>query len=217
MAIELGANPFILIILTLFEVLFIIIPNFISSKIEKSTFKEELIELGFKNKNDTFFRLALKYFLGILIGIILFIIANFILSFFKEILITNLFGKEFVEIGNENIINTNPVNPSFLEIFIIIILQLIVVGPCEEGFFRGYIIRKCNKKIHLSLATIFSSICFAFYHVPPLIVPIYTIITFFGYYFLIGIFLSSLYILFNFSLIPSVATHSIFNILTLIL
>ncbi|MFW9937460.1 MAG: lysostaphin resistance A-like protein [Candidatus Thorarchaeota archaeon] len=216
MAIELGANPLILIILTLFEALLIIIPNLISSKIEKSTFKEELVELGFKNKNDTFFRLALKYFLGILIGIILFIIANFILFFFKEILIINLFGKEFVQIGNENTINTNLVNPSYLEIFIIIILQLIVVGPCEEGFFRGFIITKCNKKIHLALAVTFSSIFFAFYHVPPIIVPINTIITFFGYYFLIGIFLSVIYILFNFSLIPCIATHSIFNILTLI-
>ena len=216
MAIELGANPLILIILTLFESFLIIVPNLLSSKIEKRKFKDELIELGFKYKNDTFFRLSLKYFLGILIGITLFMIANFILFSFKEILIKNLFGNEFVEKGNENTINTNPIKSSFLELFTLIILQLIIVGPCEEAFFRGFIIRKCKKKMHLSLAITFSSICFALYHIPPFLVPIHTIITFFGYYFLVGIFLSIIYILFNFSLIPSMATHSVFNILTLI-
>jgi len=216
MAIELGANPLLLIILTLFESLFIIIPNLISSKIEHRSFKEEIIELGFKTKNDTLIKLSLKYFSGIFLGITLFMIADFILFFFKDILIANLFGTEFVRIGSENIINTNPINPSFPELVIIIILQLVIVGPCEEGFFRGFILKKCDKKMHLSLAIIISSICFSLFHTPLFIVPTNTIITFFGYYFLIGLLLSSFYILFNFSLIPSIATHSIFNILTLI-
>jgi membrane protease YdiL (CAAX protease family) len=217
MAIELGANPLIFIILTLFESLLIIIPNLISSKIEKRSFIEEINLLGFKNSNDNFIKLIFKYLTGILIGIILFLIAGYLLFFFKNILVENLFGKQFVVIGSESMINTNPISPNFFELAIILALQFIIVGPCEEGFFRGFIIKKINKISNLIIAIIFSSICFALYHVPPFIVPLATIITFFGYYFLIGILLSSIYILFNFSLIPSIATHSVFNILTLIL
>ncbi|MFX0059231.1 MAG: CPBP family intramembrane glutamic endopeptidase, partial [Candidatus Heimdallarchaeota archaeon] len=213
MTIELGRSPLILIIFTLFESLFIIIPNLISSKIEKRTFKEEIMALGFKNNNDTFTKLSLKYLIGIFFGILFFLTSGYILFFFKDILVQNLFSKDFVDKGSENMIITNPINPNLFELIIIILLQLFIVGPCEEGFFRGFILKKSNRKMHLALATTFSSICFAFYHVPPFIVPLPTIITFFGYYLLIGILLSSIYILFDFSLIPSIATHSVFNIL----
>ena len=63
---------------------------------------------------------------------------------------------------------------------------------------------------------LFSSLIFAFYHVPPFLVPLSTIFTFFGYYFTFGILLALVFMLFDFDLVPCIIAHSLFNILLLI-
>jgi len=210
--IQLGENPWILIGLIFLEILFVIIPALVSSKIEKKSFKTLLFEMGFQ-KNDKIF---LKVITGLSFGILFFFAGDLIIVFFRNIIIENLFGSGFVEEGNQGAITTIPIQPSLIQLFILIILQIIIIGPCEEAFFRAFLIKKLNYRFKRSYSILISSICFAFYHVPPFLVPTTTILTFFGYFFVFGVILALIFIYFNYSIIPVAIAHSLFNILILI-
>ncbi len=217
MPIQLGENFWILVILMSLELLLIIIPVFLSAKLEKKSLKEEFKEIGFFREAKNTYRTCLKIILGIDIGIFLYLFSGFLLFVYRNILIESLFGTKFVEEGIINIINTEPIQPSYIEISIAIILQILITGPCEEGFFRGLLIQKLNYKLKLIYSIILSSIFFTLYHVPPFLVPIQTIITYFGYYFTIGSLFALIYIYSGRSLIMCSIAHSIFNVLVLLL
>jgi len=213
MAIQLGENPWILIGLIFLEILFIIIPAYISSKIEKKSFKILIFEMGFQKNED----ILVKIIAGLSIGVIFFFFGNFIVIFFQHIIIENLLGEKFIAEGQEGVINTLPIQPDLIQIIILVILQIIIIGPCEEAFFRGFIIKKLNIKVKVIYSAMISSIFFSLYHVPPFLVPLTTIITYFGYYFVFGILLASIFIFFDYSLIPCSISHSCLNVLLLLL
>jgi len=210
---QIGENPWVLIGLTLLEILFIFVPAVISSKIEKKTFKQLLSEMGFQKNNEIFFKITA----GLSIGILFFFLGDFIIIFFRNFVVENLFGTRFIEEGQQGAIGTSPMQPNLIQLLILIILQIVIVGPCEEAFFRGFIIKKLKVKIKLGYSVIISSVFFAFYHVPPFLVPITTIVTFFGYYFIFGVLLAFIFVYFNYSLIPCVVTHFCFNVLILVM
>ncbi len=216
MAIDLGKDTILLISLSFLEILLILIPALIASKVEKKSLLDELKEIGFQKTPTTLRKMILKVVSGLVIGIIFFFISGYIISFFVNTIVRVLFGAQFVEEGINNAISTTPINPTIIEIIILIAIQVVIVAPCEEGFFRGFIIRKSSKKIKLPYSLIFSSFIFSIYHVPPLLVPLSTIVTFFGYYFFFGIFLSLTFILFKNSLLPSSIAHFTLNILILL-
>ncbi len=210
---QLGENPWVLIGLTFLEILFIIVPAAISSKIEKKTFKQLLSGMGFQKNEEIF----IKIIAGLSIGLLFFFLGDFLIIFFRNIVVENLFGTKFIEEGQQGVISTAPIQPNLIQLSILIILQIVIVGPCEEAFFRGFIIKKLKVKIKLGYSVIISSIFFAFYHVPPFLVPIATTITFFGYYFIFGVLLAFIFVYFNYSLIPCTVAHFSFNIFVLIL
>lgn len=212
MTIQLGENPWILIGLIFLEIFFVIVPAYISSKIEKKSFKKLLSEMGFQKNDD----ILIKIIAGLSIGVIFFAFGDFILIFFRYIIIENLFGTGFIEEGQQGVIRTLPIQPNMIQIIILVILQIIIIGPCEEAFFRGFIIKKINIKIKLAYSVIISSIFFALYHVPPFIVPLTTTITYFGYYFAFGVLLALIFIFFEYSLIPCSISHSCLNVLLLL-
>jgi len=53
MVIKLGANPWILIGLMFLELLFILIPALIASKVENTSIKDEIIFMGFQKNEDS--------------------------------------------------------------------------------------------------------------------------------------------------------------------
>jgi len=215
MAINLGKDPSLLIAITFFEIFLILIPAFIASKIEKRPIIEEFREMGFQKKPNSLKNFTLKIFLGLLIGTLFYFFSSFVVSI-TNFIVQILFGTQFVEQGVENAITTEPFNPTITQLIIIITIQIIIVGPCEEGFFRGFIIKKSQKKMKLIYSVILSTFIFTIYHVPPFLVPVSTIITFFGYFFTFGMLLALTFIFFKNSLLPSSIAHSIFNILILI-
>ncbi len=216
MAIDLGKDPIILIILSFLEILLLLIPALIASKVEKKPFLAELKEMGFQKTTTSLRKMLLKVIAGVLIGVIFFFISSFIISFFVKYIVQILFGAQFVEEGINNAISTTPINPTIMQLIILIAIQITIVAPCEESFFRGFILRKSYKKMKLVYSIIFSSFIFSIYHVPPFLVPLSTIITYFGYYFTFGIFLSLTFILFKNSLLPSSIAHFTLNILILL-
>ena len=153
---------------------------------------------------------------GIGLGLLLYFTSGFILTFTVQF-VELIFGTEFVNQGINNAINTTPIEPDLIQLIIIIILQVIIVAPCEEGFFRGFILKKCNSRIKLIYALLISSAIFALFHVPPFIVPITTLVTFYGYYFILGCSLALIFMVFRSSLIPGIATHALFNVLVILL
>jgi membrane protease YdiL (CAAX protease family) len=216
MSINLGENSIILFLLMSLEILLILIPNLITSYFDKKSFKEELLDLGFKKsdfKKKKFFILSSQ---GILLGVFLFLIADWIFFFYVNILIKFIMGPAFIESGINNAINVDPVNPQIAEIIILVFLQILIIGPCEEGFFRGFLQKKIEQKTNFILGWVISSLCFSIYHVPPFIVPLSTIITFFGYFFIFGLIFGGFYKINKESLLPCIIAHSSFNILLLI-
>ncbi|MHA1460610.1 MAG: CPBP family glutamic-type intramembrane protease [Promethearchaeota archaeon] len=217
MVLDLGKDTILLIILLFLEILLVLIPAFIASKVEDKSLLDELKEMGFQRKPTTLKKMILKVISGLLIGIIFFFISGYIISFFVNTIVLLLFGAQFVEEGINNAISTTPINPTIIEVIILMAIQIIIIAPMEEGFFRGFIIKKSNKKMKLFYSLIFSSVIFSIYHVPPFLVPLSTIITFFGYYFFFGILLSLTFVLFKNSLLPSSIAHFTLNILILLL
>jgi len=216
MSIDLGKDPIFLISLSFLEILLILIPTLIASKMEKKPLVIELKEIGFQRNPTTLRKMLLKVISGLLLGTIFFFLSGFLISFFVNFVVLILFGAQFVEEGLNSAISTTPINPSTLQLIILIAIQIVIVAPCEEGFFRGFILRKTHKKMKLLYSVLLSSIVFTLYHVPPFLVPISTIITFFGYYFSFGIILSLTFVLFKNSLLPGVIAHFTLNILILL-
>jgi len=213
MTVQLGENPWILIGITFFEICFVVLPALIYSKLKKTSFVGEINAMGFQ-KNEDFF---IKILFGLSFGIIFFFCSNFIIILFRDLIIRNLFGNEFVELAQEGAINTVPIQPNALQLVIFINLQIIITGPCEEAFFRGFLINKFNIKLKTIYSILISSAIFTLYHIPPFIVPISTIITLFGYYYTFGLMLSFIFVYFNYSIIPCSIAHSCFNILVMVI
>ena len=213
MAIQLGEDPWILISLMFLELLFIILPGMISSKLEKKPFKEIILDMGFQENEN----ILIKLIAGVGLGILFFILGGYIVVFFRDVIIRNIFGSEFIQQAQQGAIVTTPIQPNLIQVFILILLQIIIIGPCEEAFFRGFLIKKIGEKLKISYSIIISSIFFALYHVPPFFVPMTTIVTFFGYYFTFGVLLSLIFTRFKYSLIPCSVAHSCFNILILLI
>lgn len=213
MAVQLGENPWILIGLIFLEIMFVIIPALISSKLEKKRFQDIIKDMGFQKNED----LIIKIISGLSLGILFFFFGSYLILFFRDFIIRNLLGSDFVELGQEGAISTEAINPNLIQIVILVILNLIIIGPCEEAFFRGFLIKKLESKLKLAYSIIISSIIFTFYHVPPFLVPVTTIITFSGYYLAFGLLLSLIFVYFEYSLIPCSIAHSCFNILILLI
>jgi len=213
MAVQLGENSWILIGIMLLEILFIVLPALIYGRVKKQSFIDVIKDMGFQKNDD----LLIKVISGLGFGILFFFFSNYIIIFFRDLIVRNLFGAEFVELAQEGAISTAPIQPNFLQLIIVIVLQIIIIGPCEEAFFRGFLIKKFNMKLKSIYSSLISSIFFTLYHIPPFLVPIPTIVTFFGYYFTFGLLLSFIFVYFNYSLIPCSVAHSCFNILLIII
>jgi membrane protease YdiL (CAAX protease family) len=212
MTVQLGENPWILIGLIFFELLFVILPALFSSSLKKKSFMIELNKMGLQI-NDNLFS---KIISGLSFGILFFFLSDYLIIFFRDFITRNLFGSEFIELAQEGVISTTPIQLNAIQMYILIILQIFIIGPCEEAFFRGFLIKKCNLKLKLIYSILISSIIFSLYHVPPFLVPLSTIVTFLGYYFTFGLLLSSIYIYFDYSIIPGSIAHSLFNILLIV-
>ena len=213
MVVQLGQNSWILIGLMSLEILLILIPLFLSSKIEKKDFQTILCDMGFEKNRD----FTLKIVAGVSLGILLFFSGDLIIILVKNLIIENLLGTEFIVQGQEGVISTTPVQPNLTQLIIIIILQILIIGPCEEAFFRGFFMKKFQDRTKAIYLILISSTLFAFYHVPPFLVPLSTVVTFFGYYFIIGFILTLIFYFFKYSLIPVSVAHSCFNILILLI
>ena len=122
MAIDLGVYPWILIGIMFLELLLILIPALIASKIENTSIQKELKFMGFQKNDDSQLNNIMKVLAGISIGFILFLISGYILFFFKTLVVENILGYMFVKNAEEGTINTTPLAPNLFQLIIIMAL-----------------------------------------------------------------------------------------------
>jgi membrane protease YdiL (CAAX protease family) len=210
-----GSNNLLLILIAFLELLLLAIPITFIYFLKKEPLSYQLKSMGFDHSRYNLKRVLICIFEGILIGSLFLLIANWLI-YSSEIIVSYIFGDAFIQDAINNAINVEPTRPNPLELTIIVLLQFLIVGPCEEGFFRGFLFKKLRNKLNFILSLLLSSAIFAFYHVPPFIVPLSTITFYFGYFFALGILLTLLYSLNKGLLLPCIITHSIFNMIVLI-
>jgi hypothetical protein len=105
-------------------------------------------------------------------------------------------------------------NPA--DLIISILISFILVGFSEEFFFRGFLNREIGKTSKIKGA-ILSAAFFSLFHVFPGIVPIQTTVTFFLYYFLMGLLFTGLINYRKGQLLSAIIAHGTFNSIILIL
>lgn len=212
---QLGSDNLNLIFMTFLELLLLIIPIIIMDLIDKKPLIDHLKSIGFDFSRFSYKKSFLCIYEGIGVAILFFLIAGF-LTDVSYTLISSIFGDAFIQDAVSNLIDVSPNEPSPLELIIIISLQFLIVAPCEEAFFRGFIFKKLHYKLNYIFSVVLSSTIFAFYHLPPFIVPYSTIFLYFWYFFTFGILLTLLYSLNRELLLPCILTHAIFNMIVLI-
>ncbi|MHA1890427.1 MAG: lysostaphin resistance A-like protein [Promethearchaeota archaeon] len=155
-------------------------------------------------------------FIGASFGVILLLVGMAFQVLVKSLVVA-IAGSEFYNDATSGSVNTIPEKITFTDLLITSTIMFTLVAFCEEFFFRALIFRDLRKKVSQAAAIIISSSTFAIYHVMPGIVPLQTFITFFPYYFFIGILLCLLYEWRNNSLLTVVIAHGFFNTIILIL
>ena len=210
-----GSNNLILILITFLELLLLVIPIIFVYIFKKQSLFSQLKSIGFDRSKYNSKRVLICIFEGTLIAILFSLIASWLI-YSSIIVVSYIFGDAFVQNAINNAIYVEPTRATPVELTIFVILQFMIVAPCEEGFFRGFLFKKLNNKLNFSVSLLLSSTIFAFYHIPPCIVPFSTITFYFGYFFTFGILLSLLYSLNRGLLLPCIIAHAIFNTIVLI-
>jgi len=155
------------------------------------------------NRTLGFFSLGIKYdlFLPILV-----VMATISIAVLFSILLT-VIGVVLPETMNERIISNAFADQNNIQmIFLFVVFTLI--GPVsEEIVFRVFIQNFLKKHTNTVFAIIVSSILFAAFHQSVLLMP---------YFFIIGVILALLYTKTK-SIIPSIVTHGIYNLIFLLI
>lgn len=211
----LGNSNLVLIFLIFMELLLIIIPVAIIFLREKVPISDQLRSIGFDFSRYTYKKVIGCICEGILVAILFVLIAELLVHISFGI-VSSIFGDAYVQEAVTYAIDVEPSAPNTLELTVIILLQFLIVAPCEEAFFRGFVFEKLRIKFKYLYSLVISSSIFSLYHVPPFIVSMSTIILFFGYFFTFGILLAILYSLNRGLLLPCIIAHSIFNMIVLI-
>ncbi|MHA1731641.1 MAG: CPBP family intramembrane glutamic endopeptidase [Promethearchaeota archaeon] len=119
-----------------------------------------------------------------------------------------LFGREYYEEASAGAVDTSPPSLNHFQVVLVVVLMFVVVGACEELFFRGLLLEELPGRS--SVRVFIATILFAIYHVPPGIVPLQTTSTFIWYYASLGLVLGLLY-LWRGSLLAPIVAHGLFN------
>ena len=224
---DLIANPYFIIGLTLFELIFIVVPVlFVGKYLKNPNLENRFALLGFTLRGFKKPEISKEILLGIAFGIVgVFLV--FFVSVVTEVLLELIFSVEIVNdvSGTSSDIDVIISSADVLSIILFSIVMILVVGTSEEVLFRGFmqkgLVRQLgNKGGILATALIFSLIHLIGVFLISFNSPIDIIISFllsFLPYFAISILLGMIYYWRNENLIAVIITHGLYNTLTIIL
>ena len=185
MTLDLATSTFIFFLIHFLELLYFIGPVFFF-KLKKWDVKYEIIKRIYPIQTTNKQKL-IEITKGTLYGVGFVIIGALIASSIRNLIIW-LISESFYRTASESTVNTSPPSISIFELVVIIILNYVLIAFCEEFFYRGVIYEHLKQK-NQKTAILVSSLLFAFYHVPPGIVPLITTLVFLPYYFIFGVLL----------------------------
>ncbi len=160
-----------------------------------------------------------KVFLNILIGLgagCLFFLAGWGFSYLTNQFVTATYGAQILEEAQQGSVDLTPPAFSPVGITLAITGQYLLVGLCEEFFFRGTLFRNLFPQ-RQRLGAVLSAGAFMIYHVFPGIVPWVTFAVNWPYYFSLGLLFALLAWSRHFNLIAPIVAHGTYNSILFIL
>ncbi|MFX0082057.1 MAG: CPBP family intramembrane glutamic endopeptidase [Candidatus Hodarchaeota archaeon] len=220
---ELFSNSYFISIISIFELIFIIIPVMYSRKyLENPTVKNSLILLGFTSRGYDRSRVLKEILIGLSFAVIgVFLVVA--VSIFIEVILEMLFQVEIIQDNGELIGTILPTDIPSLIVFSIVLIT--IIGTSEEILFRGFMQKGLVRSLGNKWGIIITAFIFAMIHLIGILFyalesPILFIISFllsFLPYFAISLMLGVLYHWRNENLIAVVVTHGIYDTVTIIL
>jgi membrane protease YdiL (CAAX protease family) len=159
--------------------------------------------------------IILNILLGLGIGGLFFLIGWGIATLTEQV-VTVTFGNQVLEDAQQGVVNLTPPTFSPVGIALAIAGQYVLVGSCEELFFRGALFRDLFTR-RQRLGAVLSAGAFMIYHVFPGIVPWVTFAINWPYYFSLGLLFALLAWLRRFNLIAPIIAHGTYNTILFIL
>jgi membrane protease YdiL (CAAX protease family) len=220
---DLISNSYFLSLISLFELLFILVPViYVKKYLENPSFKNSLILLGFTSRGYDRRRISKEILIGLSFAVVgVFLVAS--VSILLEFILEFAFNIEIVQDSSEVSGLVLPMDIPSLILFAIV--MILVIGTSEEVLFRGFmqrgLVRSLGKKWGIILtAFIFSMIhligIFFFALDSPVVFLISFIISFIPY-FAISLTLGYLFYWREENLIAVVIMHGVYDALTIVL
>ena len=200
--------------LSCLEFIFLVGPAIYFKKVRKESIYSSLILKSFPQKRSGWSRLG-DIGAGIAAGIFLYLIAYGLLiaTYYG---IVGIFGEDFYGAAISGSIDVSPDTVFIGEVICTILIYFLIIAVCEEYFFRSVLFVEL-KKVVGNWSYIINGLIFALYHIFPGIVPIQTTITYFFYYFVIGILLCVLLDKQKNDSLSNIIAHGVFNSIPLLI
>jgi membrane protease YdiL (CAAX protease family) len=207
MGVDLAGSAGEFFVFALFELVFFVGP-LVVMKLKHQDVGEQVRKRVFPRGTPTR-GLALDILLGVAVGYALVVTGGWIYIWNRQLII-QVFGPDYFATGQAGGVNTAPPSMTPVELWLGILVQFVLVGFCEEFFFRGILFSEGRKR-GLLWGVLASSGVFAVYHVFPGVVPVQTLVSFWFYYFYFGVMLALLYHCRRGSLVAAVVAHGMVN------
>ena len=221
--IEISSNVYILSLLSLFELIFILLPvRYVKKYLQNPTFKNRLALLGFTTKGFTKKGLIKEALIGIALAFLgVFVVYG--LSYLIELILEFLFGIEIIQDASGLSGDPIPVDLGSLILFSVVLL--LVIGTSEEILFRGFMQKGLVRKLGDTWGILITALFFALIHLIGLFAlalttPLTLIITFilsFVPYFAISLMLGLLFYWRKENLIAVVIMHGVYDVLVILI
>ncbi|TFF69449.1 MAG: CPBP family intramembrane metalloprotease [Promethearchaeota archaeon] len=224
---DLVTNPYVTIISSLSELVFIIIPVlYVGKYLKNPSIANRFAILGFTTRGYNKTGILKEILLGFGFAIAgIFLVA--FTSIFIEILLELIFGTEIIyEFGTfsgeiDAIIN----NSDTLSLVLLLIIMILVIGTSEEVLFRGFMQKGLVRTIGIKWGIITTAIIFSLIHLIGLFIlffdsPFAFLISFllsFVPYFAISLLLGIIFHWRKENLIAVMITHGVYDALTILL
>ncbi|KKN42794.1 hypothetical protein LCGC14_0709720 [marine sediment metagenome] len=223
---ELISNSYFIILISFFELIFIIFPvMYVGKHLRNPTLGNRFALLGFTSRGYDKSAIFKEILLGILFGVIgIFLV--FFVSVITEIILELVFNVDIVYniTSDTSDIDIIISSSDIFSIILFSIVMILIVGPSEEITFRGFMQKGLVRRGGNFWGLIITALIFSLIHVIAifLIIPespreliISFLLSFFPY-FSISMMLGLLYQWRHENLITVVITHGVYNALTLI-
>ncbi|MFX0186483.1 MAG: CPBP family intramembrane glutamic endopeptidase [Candidatus Hodarchaeota archaeon] len=221
--INIVTNQLFLVLITLVELILIMFPLIWAGKnLENPNLKNRLTLLGFTAKVYNRKGIVKEFGIGLgfaLIGLGLVVGSSIAIEFIFRLFFT-------FEESTPNNVDVLITGFDILVLVLMIVMMLIIVGPCEEILFRGFMMKGLTRTLGKTAALWITALVFAgihlvgllfFFLIYPPITILVNFIMLFVPYLAISLMLGLLYRWRDENLIAVIVTHGVYNSLTLII